>query len=131
MKNEEWRTAPSLLHSSFLILNSSQGDIVTIWLTILGMALVTYATRVIMLLALRGEVTPWLQRWLGYVPVAVFTALILPPLLLSSGEQRALTFGPALPAGVVGALVAWRSGNVLLTIAAGLAVFWLMKWAGM
>ena len=103
----------------------------TIWLTILGMALVTYATRVIMLLALRGEVTPWLQRWLGYVPVAVFTALILPPLVLSSGGQRALTFGPALPAGVVGALVAWRSGNVLLTIAAGLAVFWLLKWAGM
>jgi branched-subunit amino acid transport protein len=103
---------------------------VTIWLTILGMALVTYATRVILLLALRGEVTPWLRRWLDYVPVAVFTALILPPLLLSSGEQPALTFGPALPAGVVGALVAWRTGNVLLTIAAGLAAFWLLRWAG-
>ena len=102
----------------------------TIWLTILGMALVTYAARVIMLLALRGEVAPWLQRWLGYVPVAVFTALILPPLLLSQHEPPALTFGPALPAGVVGALVAWRSGNVLLTIAAGLATFWLLRLAG-
>ena len=103
----------------------------SIWLTILAMALVTYATRVIMLLALRGEVAPWLRRWLDYVPVALFTALILPALLLSSGEQPALLLGPAVPAGVVGALVAWRSGNVLLTIAAGLAVFWLMKWAGM
>ena len=103
----------------------------TIWLTILGMALVTYATRAIMLLALRGEVAPWLQRWLGYVPVALFTALILPPLLLSGGERPALVLGPALPAGVVGALVAWRSGNVLLTIAAGLAAFWLLRWAGM
>ena len=102
-----------------------------IWLTILGMALVTYATRVIMLLALRGEVAPWLRRWLGYVPVAVFTALILPPLLLSSGERPALLLGPALPAGVVGALAAWRTGNVLLTIAAGLAAFWLLRWAGM
>jgi branched-subunit amino acid transport protein len=103
----------------------------TIWLTILGMALVTYATRVIMLLALRGEVAPWLQRWLDYVPVAVFTALILPPLLLSSGERPTLLLGPALPAGIVGALVAWRTGNVLLTIAAGLAAFWLLRWAGM
>jgi branched-subunit amino acid transport protein len=84
-----------------------------------------------MLLALRGEVAPWLRRWLDYVPVAVFTALILPPLLLRSGERPELTFGPALPAGVMGALVAWRSGNVLLTIAAGLAVFWLLRWAGM
>jgi branched-subunit amino acid transport protein len=103
---------------------------VAIWLTILGMALVTYATRVIMLLALRGEVAPWLQRWLGYVPVAVFTTLILPPLLFSGDERPTLILGPALPAGVVGALVAWRTGNILLTIAAGLATFWLLRWAG-
>jgi branched-subunit amino acid transport protein len=104
----------------------------TTWLTILGMALVTYATRVTMMLALRGEVTPWLRRWLGYVPVAVFTALIVPPLLLRvHGDTRVFAIGPALPAGVAGALVAWRTDNVLLTIAAGLAVFWLLKWAGM
>jgi branched-subunit amino acid transport protein len=104
---------------------------VTIWLTILGMALVTYATRVIMLLALRGEVAPWLRRWLGYVPVAVFMALILPALLIGPGERPSLLIGPALPAGVVGALVAWLTGSVLLTIATGLAAFWLLKWLGM
>jgi branched-subunit amino acid transport protein len=102
-----------------------------IWLTILGMALVTYATRAIMMLALRGEVAPWLRRWLGYVPVAVFTALLLPPLLLTASDRPALAIGPALPAGAAGALVAWRSGNVLLTIGAGLGVFWLLRWVGM
>ncbi|MFL5800433.1 MAG: AzlD domain-containing protein [Roseiflexaceae bacterium] len=102
-----------------------------IWLTILGMALATYATRAVALLALRGEVAPWLRRWLGYVPVAVFTALVLPPLLLAPSAPPTLMFGPALPAGVVGALVAWRTGNVLLTIGAGLATFWLLRWAGM
>ena len=102
----------------------------TIWLTILGMALATYATRAVALLALRGELAPWLRRWLDYVPVAVFTALVLPPLLLTSSEPPALTIGPALPAGIVGALVAWRSGNVLLTIGAGLAAFWALRWAG-
>ena len=104
----------------------------TIWLTILGMALVTYATRVTAMLALRGEVAPWLRSWLGYVPVAVFTALIVPQLLLNAqGDTRVFAIGPALPAGVVGALVAWRTGNVLLTIAAGLGVFWLLNWAGL
>ncbi len=103
-----------------------------IWLTILGMALATYATRVATMLALRGEIAPWLRRWLGYVPVAVFSALILPPLLLqTSGETRSLAIGPALPAGLVGALAAWCSGNVLLTILAGMATFWLLRWLGM
>src|SRR5690349_5068946 len=103
----------------------------TIWLTILGMALATYATRATALLALRGEVAPWLRRWLGLVPVAVFTALLLPPLLFGPGEPPSLAIGPALPAGAAGALVAWRSGNVLLTIGAGLGVFWLLRWIGM
>jgi branched-subunit amino acid transport protein len=96
------------------------------------MALATYATRAATMLALRGEVAPWLRRWLGYVPVAVFTALILPPLLLrEEGGRQILALGPALPAGLVGALVAWRSGNVLLTIAAGMAAFWALRWMGM
>jgi len=104
----------------------------TIWLTIIGMALVTYLTRAPALFALRGEIAPWLRRWLRYVPITVFTALILPPLLLrTDGAVPQLAFGPALPAGVVGALVAWRSGNVLLTIAAGLLTFWTLRWLGM
>ena len=100
-------------------------------MTLLGMALATYATRAITLLALRGEIAPWLWRWLGYVPIAVFTVLLLPPLLLGPGEPPAIAIGPALPAGVAGALVAWRTGDVLLTIVAGMLVFWLLRWAGM
>lgn len=100
-----------------------------IWLTILAMAAVTYVTRAALLIALRGEVAPWLRRWLGFVPVAVFTALIVPPLLIG-GDPPALTIGPALPAGFVGALVAWRTRNVLATIGAGMAVFWALRWLG-
>jgi branched-subunit amino acid transport protein len=104
----------------------------TIWLTLLGMALATYATRVITMLALRGDVAPWLRRWLGYVPVAMFTALILPPLLLSEqAGVKMLALSPALPTGLVGGLVAWCTSNVLLTIIAGLATFWALKWLGM
>ena len=100
----------------------------SIYLTMLGMVAVTYAARALPLLLLRGELPPWLKRWLALVPVAVFTALILPPLLIrEQGDTRLLTFGPALPAGIVGALVAWRWGNVLITIGAGLATFWLLK----
>ena len=101
------------------------------WLTILGMAAVTYATRATLLLALRGEMAPWLRRWLDNVPVAVFAALILPPLLLrTEGDAQALVVGPAVPAAIVAALVSWRTNNILLTIAAGLLVFWALRWLG-
>lgn len=103
----------------------------TSWLVILGMALVTYATRVIMMVALRGHLSPVLRRWLGYVPVAVFTALIVPPLLLQAqGDAQVLALGPPLLAGIVAALVAWRVGNLLLTIGSGMATFWLLRWLG-
>lgn len=103
-----------------------------IWLTLIGMALVTYFTRASTMLALRGEMAPWLHRWLGYVPVAVFTALILPPLLIQSrAGVQVLALGPALPAAAVGALVAWRGGNILLTLLAGMLTFWALRWLGM
>lgn len=101
------------------------------WLTILGMAALTYLARATTMLALRGEIAPWLARWLRFVPAAVFTALIIPALLLEGrGDTAVLAVGPALPAGVVGGLVAWRTGNVLLTICAGMLTFWALRWAG-
>jgi branched-subunit amino acid transport protein len=98
----------------------------TTWLTIVGMALVTLAVRAIPLLAMRGEMPGWLGRWLSYVPVAVFTALALRPLAVSSGDVPQLVAGAPLAAGVVGALVAWRTSNVLATIVAGMAAYWLI-----
>jgi branched-subunit amino acid transport protein len=97
------------------------------WLTLLGMALVTLATRAIPLLAMRGELPGWLGRWLGYVPVAVFTALALRPLAVTSGAAPQLMAGAPLVAGVVGALVAWRTSNVLATIVAGMAAYWAIR----
>ena len=103
----------------------------TIWLTIAGMALVTLAVRALPLLALRGMVASAWRRWLDEIPVAIFTALIVPALLVQAPSGVAhMSFGPAVPAAIVAALVAWRSGNVLLTLLAGMLVFWLVRWVG-
>lgn len=101
-----------------------------IWLAILGMAIVTLATRALPLLLLRGEPPAWLARWLGLVPVAVFTALALQPLLVSGGPEPRLALGAPLLAGLAGAAAAWRTGSVVATIAAGMAAFWLLRALG-
>lgn len=103
----------------------------TIWLTIVGMALVTLATRALPLLVLRGEPPPWLLRWLAFVPVAVFTALAVRPLVVTGGPDPAMTAGAPLIAGLAGAVAAWRTGSVVATIAAGMAVYWLLRLAGL
>lgn len=102
----------------------------SLWLAILGMALVTLATRAAPLLLMRGEPPEWLGRWLGFVPVAVFTALALHPLLITGGVAPRLSLGAPLLAGLVGALAAWRTGSVLAAILAGLAAFWLLRLLG-
>jgi branched-subunit amino acid transport protein len=93
-----------------------------IWATIAGMALVTYLTRAPMMILLRGELPAWLRRWLQFVPIAIFAALVIPPFVAPQGRIE-LNWG--LAAGIVGALVAWRTRQVYAVIVVGLIVFWL------
>lgn len=97
------------------------------WYAIVGMALATLLTRAAPLLLMRGELPPRLRGWLGAVPVAVFTALALRPLLVSAGPDPQLVAGAPLLAGLAGAAVAWRTGSVVATIVAGMAVYWLLR----
>lgn len=58
-----------------------------ILLIIFGMGLVTYLPRLLPLLALTGVKLPkWVISWLGYVPPAVLSALLLPSILLQDGQ---------------------------------------------
>ncbi len=81
-------------------------------LVILGMALVTYATRASGLW-LMGRVTlsPRVEAWLRYVPGTVLVALVAPG-VLDSGL-------PGVIAALITAVVAVRSGNALLAMATG------------
>lgn len=101
-----------------------------IWLTIAGMAAVTLATRALPMLLMRGEPPAWLARWLSFVPVAVFTALAVQPLVIAGGPEPRLALGTPLLAGLAGAVAAWRTSSVFVTIAVGMAVYWLLRWLG-
>ena len=92
----------------------------TFWLTLLGMAAVTFAARAFFLVLPPGvETPPLLRRALRYVPAAVLTAIWAPEVLVQN-EQ--------LPAGAVAILVAWRWRMTFATIIAGLLALHLFAW---
>ena len=100
----------------------------SLFLTILVMGLITYSIRLSLILLLdRLAIPPLVQRGLKYVPPAVLSAIIFPELFQPQGVLN-LSWGNArLLAGIVAALVAWRTRNVLWTIAAGMITLWLLS----
>lgn len=99
-----------------------------LWITC---GLITFAIRY-SFIALEGHYTPpgWFVRWLPFVPIAALTALTAPELLLVAGKLQLGPDNPRLWAGLVAIGVAARWKNTLLTIAAGFAVFALLRWIG-
>jgi len=92
----------------------------TLWMTLFGMALVTFALRASFLVLPPGIDTPPLfKRALRYVPAAVLTAIWAPEVLVMN-EQ--------LLAGVVAIAVAWRWNRTFATIAAGLLALHFFAW---
>jgi branched-subunit amino acid transport protein len=57
---------------------------------ILGMAMVTYLPRLLPFLTLKSRtLTPAATRWLGFVPAAVLSAMLVPALLLKDAHAEA------------------------------------------
>ncbi len=82
----------------------------------------TYLTRAPLLLAFAGRRLPaWLGRYCAALPVALLTALAL-PLVLLPGDRAAAAWAPELPAAVLVAVLARRTGNLLLPVAAGVGL---------
>jgi zinc protease len=100
---------------------------VTLWLAVLGMALVTYALRASFLLLPENAQLPSLvRRALRYVPAAVLTAIWAPELLLRDGALALSLGNERLLAGAVAIVAAWRFRLTYLTIAAGMLALHLL-----
>jgi branched-subunit amino acid transport protein len=70
---------------------------------------------------------PALERALEYVAPAALAALVLPAVIRPEGVVDITPENLRLFAGVVAALVAWRTRNVLLTTAAGMGALWVLE----
>lgn len=98
------------------------------WLTVVLAGLVTFAIRLsFIFLWGRVAVPAWFQRALRFVPPAVLTAIIVPELATWQDRLNLSAANPQLWAGLIAALVAWRTRNVLLTLVVGMAVLLVIQ----
>ncbi|MBE0410930.1 MAG: AzlD domain-containing protein [Anaerolineales bacterium] len=100
-----------------------------LWIILIAIGLITYATRLSFILLFGHISLPKLvQQMLRYVPPTVLSAIIFTELLVREGAVDLSLSNARLLAGLLAALVAWRTNNVLLTIAAGMAALLLIQW---
>ena len=100
-----------------------------IWITIIGMGLITYAIRLVPIVLLeRFKPGPQLLQALRYVPITVLTAIFVPELLLPDGNLDISLTNARLLAGLLAIIVAWRTRSILWTIATGMIFLWLLQW---
>lgn len=91
------------------------------WLTLVGMVAVTFGSRYAGLVR-RGALPGFWARFLHFVPIAVFAALVTPYVQGESGEGEIRWLAAA-----VAVFAAWRSRHLWVAILVGMAAFWLFR----
>jgi branched-subunit amino acid transport protein len=71
-----------------------------------------------------AEIPPRLSRVLRQIPPAALASLVVPALLRPNGQVD--LFQGRLWAGVLAALVAWRTRNIAITLVVGMGVLILL-----
>jgi branched-subunit amino acid transport protein len=89
---------------------------------ILVVAVATYATRLAGLTLRGSRIPPLLDRFLAYIPIAVFAALIAPNLGIGTSQMA-----PRLIGVVAAALVVLRVRWLWAGLVAGMAAYWLAR----
>ena len=95
-----------------------------------GMMAVTFGIRYAMFVVAGRVIFPArLENSLRYVPPAVLTAIIVPAVLIPSGDDVLISYtNPYLVAALFAFTVGWFSKNLLLTIVLGMIAFWVWQW---
>lgn len=100
-----------------------------IWFVMIACGLFTFATRFVMFSDIAPRQLPtWLQDALGFVPIAVLTAIIIPAVIVAPEGGLTLAGNARLPAALVAVTVALVTRSVLATIATGLVALWCLDW---
>ncbi len=95
---------------------------------IIGMAVVTYLPRLIPLIALSNMKMPKLiEKWLNYIPVSVFSALIFPAILIQNGKLSLSLSNSQIWASLICLIIILKSKNLALTVLTGIMIILIFE----
>ena len=100
-----------------------------IWMVMIVCGLLTFSMRFVMFSDLAPKQLPgWLEEALGFVPVAVLTAIIVPAVIVSPDGGLMLAGNSRLPAALIAVTAALVTRSVLFTIGSGLGSMWVLDY---
>jgi len=99
----------------------------TLWILMISVGLLTFLTRLSFIALLeRIQLPAAFQRALRFVPIAVLSAIIAPEIGYPDNALFLSPQNPRLLAAIIATLVAYFTKNVVWTIVAGMAAFWVL-----
>ena len=97
-----------------------------IWLLMVLCGAATFLSRFLLFSEIAPKKLPhWLSEAMGFVPVAILTAIIVPAVLMPEGSIM-LEGNWRILAAIIAGIVALTSRNVIATLTAGLVSLWLL-----
>lgn len=102
-----------------------------IWFVIISTGLINFVTRFSMFSGFTPKRLPnWLEDALGFVPIAVLTAIIAPAVLFNDVGTIAIVDNTRFYAALVAIIAALITRSVLATISIGLLALWTLTYFG-
>ena len=97
-----------------------------LWMILLASGLGTFLLRYSFFAGTGNRApSPGFHRLLRYVPTAALAAIALPGFLAPEGALALSLANPRLVAGLIAALVAFRTRGLMATIVVGMVALWL------
>lgn len=98
------------------------------WIALASIGLLTFATRLSFIVFLQNWQTPeWGKRILRFILPAVLSAIILPEMMIHSGQLAIWPINPRLIAGLAAIFVGYKTKNTILTTLVGMATLYLAE----
>ena len=97
------------------------------WLSVIIAGILTYLTRMTMVtLVNRRLLSTKLTQVLGYVPAAVFPAIIFPAVFLNEAGFFVNFNDPKIFAAAIAIIIGYLAKNIIATILSGLLSYWII-----
>jgi branched-subunit amino acid transport protein len=95
---------------------------------IIGIAILTFFTRFAFVVILRKtKISEKWNRLISYIPIAVFTTIIVPSLLAPNEKLELSVQNEYLIAGIVTLLIAYKTKNLAATVIIGISIICILR----